>query len=356
MKRRLLNTLTVLAFGLAAAAPGLPGIGDPRDDAYHGWADDTLFTVTQVRPGVYFAVGGPGQVVGANSTFIVTDRDVILVDDHITPRAARALLERIRGVTDKPLRYVVDTHFHGDHTSGNGIFGPDVEIISHPATRAKLLASGAESIRQQVEALPAQIAALRARRDTTSSDSLRRVLDRQVSGYQAMLEQYRTLTVTLPTATVDSSLVLYRGGGQEIRIFYMGRGHTAGDVVVQLPRESLLVSGDLVTNAAGPPFMADGYPAEWGATVRRLATLAFHTTLPGHGQPFEGKERYEATAAFMDDVWHQAQALIAQGVTRDQLGGRLDLARHLTTYPALRGGLNPANVQRIFDLATGAAH
>ncbi|MFI5206397.1 MAG: MBL fold metallo-hydrolase [Gemmatimonadales bacterium] len=347
----------VLVIATVLAVASVPALlisreGD-RFDPDHTWAEDTVFTVSQVRPGVYFATGRQGQLVGANSTFIVTDRDVVLVDDHITQRAARALVAEIRRITDKPIRYVVDTHFHYDHTSGNSIFGPEVEIFSHPKTREHLLASGQETIRQQAAALPARITALRARRDTTRGDSLRAALGEQIAGLEGQLEDYRSLVVTMPSATVDSSLVLYRGGGQEIRVFYMGRGHTDGDVVVQLPRERLLIAGDLITNTAGPPNMMDGYAGDWGATLRRLEQLDFTTTLPGHGPVFDGKQRYDATADFMDDVWRQVQAARGRGATRDNVASQLDLARHQATFPALRNGINPVWAQRMFDLSAG---
>ncbi len=286
MKKTLVNAAAIGAALVAIAAPALlTGNGDPRVDPEHSWAEDTVFAVTQVRPGVYFATGQQGQIVGANSVFIVTDRDVIVVDDHITERAARALQGEIRRVTDKPVRYVVNTHFHYDHTSGNGAFGPEVELLSHPRTRQTLIERGQATISQQLTAIPTTLATLHARRDTTHVDSLRTILDRQIAGYEQMLAEYRSLRIVLPSMTVDSSLVFYRGGGQEIRVFYLGRGHTGGDIVVQLPREGLMLAGDLITNTAGLPNMVDGYAGEWGATLRRLAQLDFATTLPGHGLP-----------------------------------------------------------------------
>lgn len=352
--RRLLSAAAITAALAAAAAPALlNGYDNPRDDPDHAWAEDTLFTVNQVKPGVYFASAAQGHAVGANSAFIVTDRDVIVVDDHITMRAARALLGEIRRVTDKPLRYVVNTHFHYDHTSGNGAFGPGVELLSHPRTRATLIERGQASITQQATALPGTIAAARARRDTTRSDSVRALLTTQITDWEQMLDEYRSLQVVLPSMTIDSSLVLYRGGGQEIRVFYLGRGHTSGDIVVQLPREGLLLAGDLITNTAGPPNMMDGYAGEWGATLRRLAQLDFATTLPGHGQPFDGKQRYGAVADFMDDVWRQVSTAQRNGTTREAIAGQLDVARFTTTFPALRNGLNPVWAQRAWDVAAG---
>jgi len=341
------------AFGVVTFPALLTGRAHPREDEGHGWAEDTLFTVNQVRPGIYLATGQPGRTVGANSVFIVTDRDVIVVDDHITLRAARALQAEIRRVTDKPVRYVVNTHFHYDHTSGNGAFGPGVELLSHPRTRAILLERGQASIAQELAAMPARLAALRARRDTTRADSVRALLTRQIGETELAMDEYRSLSVVLPTMTVDSSLVLFRAGGQEIRVFYMGRGHTSGDVVVQLPREGLLLAGDLITNTAGPPNLMDSYPGEWGATLRRLAQLDFATTLPGHGALFDGKQRYGTTADFMDDLWRQVGAAQAGGVTREAVAGRLDLSRHVATFPNLRNGLNPAVVQHTWDLAAG---
>jgi glyoxylase-like metal-dependent hydrolase (beta-lactamase superfamily II) len=343
------------ALGAALTIPSvLAGRLSPRLDPDHAWAEDTVFTVTEVRPGVYFATGQAGRVVGANSVFVVTDRDVIVVDDHITPAAARALMAEVGRVTRLPIRYVVNTHWHYDHASGNSAFGPEVEILSHPATRARLIESGAQTIRDQLASLPATLSTLRARRDSARADSTRLRLSRQIAGYEEMQREYRELSVALPSMTVDSSLALHRGA-REIRVLYLGRGHTAGDVVVHLPAEGLLLTGDLLTNTPGPPFMGDGYPGEWGATLRRLALLDFTTTLPGHGPVLEGKRRYAATADFMDDLWAQVRRSAAAGATAEEARSRLDLSRHLPAFPALSGGLNPLFVRRALDLAAGRA-
>ena len=348
--------VVVLALGAVAAPALLGGLGSPREDPFHMTTEDTLFNVREIRPGVYFAVGRTGRTVGANSTFIVTDRDVIVVDDHMTARAARALLEEIRRVTDKPVRYVINTHFHWDHANGNSAFGPGVELLSHPRTRALLMERGRASIAEQIPNMERQIAAARVRLDTTRSDSVRAILRISIPDAEANLAEYRSLQVVLPSATFDSALVLHRGGDQEIRVFYMGRGHTSGDVVVQLPREGLMVTGDMITNTAGAPFMADGYAGEWGVTLRRLAQLEFAMTLPGHGQPFEGKQRYTATADFMDDVWNQVRSLQQSGVSRDSVARRVDVSRHTATFPALRAGLAASGGQRAWDLAAGRAN
>ena len=97
------------------------------------------FRFNKVAEGVYHAIGtGALQVVG-NSAVIVNDDDVMIVDDHVSPAAAWVLLEEVKKLTPKPVRYVVNTHFHFDHAHGNQVFGPDVEIIGHEFTRQMLL-------------------------------------------------------------------------------------------------------------------------------------------------------------------------------------------------------------------------
>ena len=89
----------------------------------------------KVSDGIYYATGGPGS----NNVVIVNDQDVFLVDDGTTPAAARALLADIKLLTPKPVRQVVNTHFHYDHTAGNQVFGPEVQIIGHEFVRRAIL-------------------------------------------------------------------------------------------------------------------------------------------------------------------------------------------------------------------------
>src|ERR1035438_9153946 len=91
----------------------------------------------KVADGVYYATGG----VGSNNVVIVNDRDVVLVDDGSTPAAARAFLEDIKLITNKPVTAVINTHFHYDHTDGNSIFPPEVQIIAHEYVRIRMLTS-----------------------------------------------------------------------------------------------------------------------------------------------------------------------------------------------------------------------
>src|SRR5258708_10750901 len=89
----------------------------------------------KVTDGVYYATASGTMTVGANSPIIVTDTEAIVIDSEITPAAARALVADLNAVTDKPVRYVIDSHYHYDHAVGNQVFGPEVQVIGHETTR-----------------------------------------------------------------------------------------------------------------------------------------------------------------------------------------------------------------------------
>src|SRR5947208_5778188 len=93
----------------------------------------------KVAEGIYYATASGTMTVGANSPVILTDTEAVVIDSEITPAAARALVADLKAITDKPVRYVIDSHYHYDHAHGNQIFTPDVQVIGHDNTRKRML-------------------------------------------------------------------------------------------------------------------------------------------------------------------------------------------------------------------------
>src|SRR5581483_4909793 len=166
----------------------------------------TQHTFKQIAPGVYSAIAPPSLNGGSNSAVIVNQDDVLVVDSHMTPEAGRVLLQEIKTITNKPVRFLVDTHFHYDHTDGNQAFAPTADIIGHEYTRARLAAANY----------------------TTTG-----MLGNLLAGQSALAAQLKDLKPTPPNVTLSDHLTFWRGG-REIRLLYLGRGHTGGDVVVYL--------------------------------------------------------------------------------------------------------------------------
>src|SRR5947209_4226304 len=156
----MVRPILALMTGLTLFALG--GLQQPAGTLHTGKA----FRFNKVREGVYHAVGTGALAVVGNSSIIVNDNDVIVVDDHVSPAAASVLLDELKDITTKPVRTVINTHFHYDHAHGNQIFAKDVEIIGHEFTREMLL--GGKSLRMPlyrsyVDAMPQQIDDLKKR-------------------------------------------------------------------------------------------------------------------------------------------------------------------------------------------------
>ena len=98
-------------------------------------APQAAYKFTEIVPGIYSAIGTGSMNVGSNSAVIVNKDDVVIVDSHISPESGRAMLQELKAITDKPVRILIDTHFHYDHTNGNQAFPPGVDIIAHEFTR-----------------------------------------------------------------------------------------------------------------------------------------------------------------------------------------------------------------------------
>jgi len=319
----------------------------PAGTAHTGKA----FRFNKVAEGVYHAVGtGALQVVG-NSAVIVNDDDVMIVDDHVSPAAAWVLLEEVKELTPKPVRYVVNTHFHFDHAHGNQVFGPNVEIIGHEFTR-QMLAGGKSAamplFRNYVAGLPAQIDGLRKRVAAETAPEAKAKLQTPLQAAESNAASQAEFRSVPPTVTLRTEMTLYRGS-REIQLRFLGRGHTGGDVVVFLPRERLVITGDFLTS--GLSNLSDSYPDEWVTSLEALKKLPFDTVLPGHGEAFTDKAKIDYFQAWLRDVWTGVGQLKKQGVSFEEAAKRVDLTRHKGNIPAIQGpGIPVIGAQRIYEL------
>jgi len=261
-----------LAAVLLCAATAVPG------------GAQQLFDLQKVADGVYAALAKPRSPINCNAAVIVLDDAVLVVDTHSRPSSARALIAQIRTITDKPVRFAVNTHFHWDHAQGNHAypvaFPQQVTIIASEATRENLRTLGAGRLKDQLASTPAQIATLEAQLAKATDAAVQARLKDEIAQQKDYLEEIKSLELTLPDLTFDKSLIIYRGDRRVVLLF-LGRGHTSGDVVAWLPKERVVATGDLLHGWM--PYMGDGYPSEWVATLDALDKLEFDTIIGGHG-------------------------------------------------------------------------
>ena len=222
--------------------------------------------IIELETGVYARI----QEGLTNSGIIVGDDSVLIIDSLRVPSFARDLIEDVRHITNKPIKYVVDTHSHWDHAWGNEEF-PEAVIIGHENARSEMLDVEAQSEwRAQV---------------TSSGDS--------------WSEEAKSVNITPPNLTFSNSLELHFGTRQ-IQLLHLGRAHTGGDIFIYLPNEKLLFTGDVAQNK-GVPYIGDGYPLEWPDTDARLLEIDADHFMSGHG-PIGDRSALQEARAFIADL------------------------------------------------------
>jgi cyclase len=341
----------VLGRGSAPGAIQEPAAPRPPGTTYKGRA----FTFNKITDGVYHAVGTGSLVVMSNAVIVEGDRDVLVVDSHVSPGGAWALQEELKAVTPKPIRFVVNSHYHFDHSHGNQIYGPDVQIIGHEYARAMIAAGKSQDSPAReffVGGIPNTIKGLEAKLAAATDDKTRAALESQLEVQRAFLEGTSAVKPTPPNVTLTQTMTLFRGE-REIRIMHMGRGHTAGDVVVYLPKERVVATGDLLVE--GTSYMGDAHFTEWIDTIEKLKSLDFETVLPGHGQAFKGKAKLDHWQAYVRDFWSQAQKFHKANVPWEEAAKQVDLRGNAANYPSIRApGIVPNHaMRRAYEILDG---
>src|SRR5260221_5548 len=266
----------------------------------------------QLAPGVFYRAADRPKNIIANTGWVVF-RDYVLVIDANFPWGARAILDDVRKTTNKPIRYVFDTHYHGDHAFGNSIW------VDAGAT---ILCS-----RECVEESKAKNPAAWAANTGTGELSLKSVrLEHPQIGFQDKL--------------------VFDDGEHRVELTRMGPGHTRGDSIAYLPKENILFTGDLCVNFAGNNIAdRDADPDNWLRVLDALSQKDVGILIPGHGgQGSSGTPRGQR--AEPADMIKGVRAGIDKGSTGDQLAKQLDLSGH--NPGGMDGAWNEGSIKAVY--------
>jgi len=222
----------------------------------------------------YTAEGDP------NSGVVVGDDAVMVLDTQATPIMAQDVIGRIRGVTDKPIRYVVLTHYHAVRVLGASAYGA-THVIASQDTRDLIVERGEQDYASEVGRFPRLFRAVES-----------------IPG------------LTWPNVTFRGEMRVWLGR-TEVQLLQLGRGHTKGDTVAWLPASEVLFSGDLVEFGA-TPYTGDAYLTDWPATLDRLAALNPQALVPGRGDAVIGRDNcriaIEQTREFVSELLANVRA------------------------------------------------
>ena len=280
--------------------------------------DEELFELVKVKDGIYAALAKPQYKLNCNAAVIINEDDVLIVDSHSKPSAAKALLKQIGKITKNPVRYVVNTHFHYDHARGNQAFfsnySHEVTLISSEQTRMDLIGIETARLKREVSELPGIVANLEQDFERESNSKRKQELAATLNQARTYQQELKSVELVLPQLTFDRSMILHKKD-REIMFLFLGRGHTSGDIVVYLPREKVLATGDLVT--AWVPGMNDGFPNEWIATLGEISKLSIESVIVGHGA-VSGRHVIEVQQNFLNEFISAVRAEIRKGSTLEQ--------------------------------------
>jgi glyoxylase-like metal-dependent hydrolase (beta-lactamase superfamily II) len=319
---------------------------------------DAKFDIQKVADGVWAAVAAPAYKVNCNTAIIENDDGLMVVDTHSKPSAARVIIERLRQMSSKPVRYVVNTHFHWDHWHGNEVYPqayPHAEIVTNDITREAMVKKGLKRIGDHVRQVPAEIKKLEADVAAARGDA-RTKLENDLRLARAYLDEVKALQPALPTVAFERTMKLYRRG-REIHLLHLGRAHTEGDVFVFLPKEKVVIPGDAMIGWT--PYMGDGYPEDWVGTLDRLAALDFTHIIMGHGDPC-GRDWLQTFRAYVHDMVEGVRREVAAGATLDEVKQRVPAALAGTyekpfstygDYRPWRAGIL-ANIERTYAMVS----
>jgi len=306
-----------LAAGTRAAA-----YGEPR-------SENEPFRIQRVSEHVFAAVAQPTPIVNGNAVFIVTRQGLIVVDAPSSPSAARSAYRQFgREVAELPVRFLIDTHHHGDHAHGNraylDLFGSRPDVLSTRFARAALAQAG-RWLRAFLREEPPPPMALdevagqdgyyalldnlfgglrRELRAATPDERASRPRLRAIAAYFDEMAGFQPL---LPNVTFEKRLELH-AGDLDLQILHLGRAHTAGDAIVYVPQDGVVITGD-VAHGIDPLFF-EAFPDEWPATLARIAALDFETLVPAHGPVQKGR----ATLAHFTDYVSEMDRRVREGV------------------------------------------
>jgi len=277
-------------------------------------AEDVFLFVTPA----YGDVGLDG-----NSIAVVSSDGVLVFDSNGTPAAAQAVLAEIRKLTSQPVRYVVNSHWHWDHWYGTEVYRqafPNVTIVTHEKTRDLMMGPALAFNRPGVETqLPAYVQSLEKRVVAAEAATppppdlprLKQLLEQD----RFFLDQKTSVHHTFPNLTFTQELDIYLGD-TKVQVLHYDRAVTPGDAFLYLPKQKVVVTGDLLVNPIS--FALSCYPSGWLATLEKIDALDADVIVPGHGPPLHDKELLHTTMAVFRELLQQGKDAKARGLDPDQ--------------------------------------
>lgn len=275
-------------------------------------------TVTRLAEGVYEIrhPDAPDGFPQGNTTVVIGERGVLVVDSCFLPSSARLDVKQIQKWTDKPVTYLVNTHWHFDHTLGNATYVtafPSVQIIAQKETQRLIGDVNTGALARYPQREERTRKALDAGKKSDGSpltEGERKRYEKRLAGLMPTLAELKTAVQFVPNVSFDHELNIDLGH-RPVQIRFLGRGNTAGDTIVYLPIEKILATGDLLDHPV--TYLFGDIPIDHVNTLQLMAQLDVETIIPGHGEVLHGKDYIYQVIDFLKAVNTEVEKEINAG-------------------------------------------
>jgi glyoxylase-like metal-dependent hydrolase (beta-lactamase superfamily II) len=324
----------LVPFALLAAAPAAAQPAQPLPEAALA-----PFKAKAMAPGIHLLAVPPDTVAPAigNVTAIEQRDGVVLIDTGGLIGDGRRVVAYVRSITSKPVKAVVITHWHGDHPGGIAAIRaawPRARVISTRKTRENLTGAGAQewklrpSSAQEVRYINQSSSVLSnlngLLRDPKTEPARRARAESGIANFTARMGDIAGTHYVLPTETFTERLLL-DDPDRPVELLFLGRANTDGDAIAWLPRQRVVVTGDVVVSPT--PYGFFSFPEDWLGVIDRLKALNFAVLIPGHGDPQTDTAYLDKLAATIIDIRTQVGALARQGLSLEEVRKKLDFSK-----------------------------
>ncbi len=281
-------------------------------------------TVTKLADGVYEIrhPDAPDTFPQSNTTVVIGDRGVLVVDSALLPSTAREDVAQIHEWTDKPVTWLLNTHWHFDHTLGNATYRaafPAVQIVATRPTQRTIAGYNPGVLVRY----PSRAERFRKILDSGKgpdgrplSEGDRKDYERSLAGLAPVVAEFRDAVQVPPNVAFDKELAIDLGN-RLVELRFLGRGNTAGDAIAYLPKEKILITGDLLVHPV--PYLFGGFPVDHPKTLRAMAELDAQTIVPGHGEILRDKAYVFQVAEFLEAVDAAMEKEVDAGRTLEEV-------------------------------------
>ena len=325
------SVLQKIAVALGAVTLFVPS--DARPDPFE-------LAFSELAPGVWTGIreGSTRLPVTGNAVFVISDEGVVVFDGGSVPLMSERLIAKIRELTDRPVTHVAVSHWHGDHNLGIHRFLEEfaaVEVIGHPFTRAAMLGSPMDYARKRDRArdfIPTLSRMVETGADEEGhaiSNTARQWYADAVTNADIIDREYQRAEITPPKLLFEDKLVLW-SGDRRIEFLYLGDGNTAGDIVMWLPEERIVATGDLVVLPT--PYGFNVPPRKWARTLRNLQALGYGTLVPGHGEVQHDTAYVDLLIETAESIAEQRDGLLESGLDEAEVQDKLDFSNFRERY------------------------